>query len=270
MRERAQPPLTRRERRTQERQDRDPRERPRITRPATKRPVWRSPLVLMTAAAVVVAGAVIFLNQKPQPTTTGGDLFSPPIVYAADIVNGESLGKADAPVVLEVYSDFQCPVCARFVREQFPTLKTQLVDTGMLRIESRDIAILGVGAGNESIELATGARCAAVQGKYWSYHDFIFWNQGAENQGDHNPAYLAAIANRVGVDRTAWDACMTDDTVRTSIQADTGAALRAGINSTPTLVLNGGTPAAGLPDANALITLIQQLAATSTSAPAAP
>lgn len=260
MREKPQPPLTRRERRTQERLDREPRDRPHLSRPATKRPVWRSPLVLMTVAVVVVAGALIYLNQQKQPTDTGGGLFTPPITYTGDIVNGESLGKADAPVVLEVYSDFQCPVCARFVREQFPTLKTQFVDTGMLRIESHDIAILGVGAGNESVELATGARCAGAQGKYWAYHDFIFWNQGAENQGDHNPAYLAAIANRVGVDRTAWDACMTDDTVRTSVQTDTAASARAGINSTPTLVLNGGKPVAGLPDANTLIALIEQLA----------
>lgn len=220
----------------------------------------------MTVAAVAIAGAVIVFSQKPQPTTTGGGLFAPPIAYTADIVDGETLGKADAPVVLEVYSDFQCPVCARFVRDQFPTLKTQFVDTGILRIESHDIAILGVGAANESVELATAARCAAAQDKYWSYHDFIFWNQGAENQGDHSPAYLAAVANRVGLDRPIWDACMADDAVRTTVQADTSTALGAGINSTPTLILNGGTPAPGLPDANALIAMIQQLAASSSAA----
>lgn len=224
----------------------------------------------MTVAAVVVAGAVIFLNQRPQPTNTGGSLFAPPIVYSADIVDGESLGKADAPVVLEVYSDFQCPYCARFVREQFPNLKTEFVDSGILRIESHDIAILGVGAGDESVELATAARCAAAQGKYWQYHDFIFWNQGAENQGDHDPAYLAAIANRVGVDRTVWDACMADDAVRTTVQKDTAAAHGRGISTTPTLVLNGGSPTAGVPNADDLRALIQQLAAASPAATTAP
>ena len=227
-----------------------------------RRPAWQSPLVLMTVAAVVIGGAIVMLNTRPQPTSSGGSLFGPPIRYNADIVLGESVGSSDAPVVLEVYSDFQCPVCARFVRDQFPTLKTQFVDTGILRIESRDIAFLGTGSPDESLELATGARCAAAQDRYWQFHDLVFWNQGGENRGDHDAAYLAAVANRAGVDRTAWDTCMADDTVRNSVRADTSKALGSGINATPTLVLNGGAPAAGLPDAAALIARIQELAAT--------
>lgn len=225
----------------------------------------------MTVAAVVLGGAVVALNTRPQPTTSGGSLFGTPITYTAEIVSGESVGSADAPVVLEVYSDFQCPVCARFVRDQFPTLKTQFVDTGILRIESRDIAFLGTGSPDESLELATGARCAAAQDRYWQFHDLVFWNQGGENRGDHDAAYLAAVANRAGVDRTAWDTCMADDTVRNSVRADTSKALGSGINATPTLVLNGGAPAAGLPDAAALIARIQELAASAapSGAPAA-
>ena len=216
----------------------------------------------MTVAAVVLGAAVVALNTRPQPTTSGGSLFAPPIIYVADIVSGESLGSADAPVVLEVYSDFQCPICARFVRDQFPTLKTQFVDTGILRIESHDIGFLGTGTPDESLELATGARCAGAQDRYWQFHDLVFWNQGGENRGDHDAAYLTAVANRAGVDRTAWDTCMAVGAVRNSVRTDTSKALGAGINATPTLVLNGGAPVAGLPDATALIARIQELAAT--------
>ena len=216
----------------------------------------------MTVAAVVIGAAVVLLSTRPQPATSGGSLFGAPTTYTADIVSGESLGSTDAPVVLEVYSDFQCPVCARLVRDQFPTLKTQFVHTGILRIESHDIAFLGTGTPDESLELATGARCAAAEDRYWQFHDLVFWNQGGENRGDHDAAYLAAVANRAGVDRTAWDTCMADDAVRNSVRADTSKALGAGINATPTLVLNGGAPAAGLPDAAALIARIHELAAS--------
>ena len=216
----------------------------------------------MTVAAVVLGAAVVALNTRPQPTTSGGSLFGPPIIYTAEIASGESVGSADTPVVLEVYSDFQCPVCARFVRDQFPTLKTQFVDTGMLRIESHDIALLGTGTPDESLELATGARGAAAQDRYWQFHDLVFWNQGGENRGDHDAAYLAAVANRAGVDGTGWDTCMADDAVRNTVRADTSRALGAGINATPTLILNGGAPAAGLPEAAALIARIQELLAT--------
>jgi protein-disulfide isomerase len=257
-----QPPLTRRERRTLERRDRPIRDRARAsTRRPPSRPAWQSPFVLVSAAALVVAVAIIVLNQKPAPTNTGGELFTPPITYAAGIVDGDSLGLAGAPVVMEVWSDFQCPVCGRLVREQYPTLKTQFVETGVLRIQARDIAFLGGGERDESLELAAGAMCAARQNRYWSFHDFVLWNQGRENASDYSASFLTAVANRSGVNRTEWDACMASDDVRSEVKAATQQALGAGINATPTIALNGGTPSPGLPDANTLIAQIQALAA---------
>lgn len=264
----APPPPTRRERRELERHDRPIRDRSRAsTRRPPKRPIWQSPFAVVSAAALVVAVAIIVLNQKPVPSPSTVDLVTPPIAYAADIVDGETLGRAGAPVLMEVWSDFQCPFCARFVREQFGTLKTRFVDAGILRIQARDIAILGTGERDESLELATGAACAAQQNRYWAYHDLVLWNQGRENQGDHSPEFLAAVADRAGVDRTAWDSCVAADDVRNALKTQTTAALRAGINATPTIALNGGTPIPGLPDANALIAAIQELAGATTGSP---
>jgi protein-disulfide isomerase len=258
-----QPPMTRRERRSLERRDRPIRDRSRAsTRRPPKRPAWQSPFALVSVAALVVAVAIIVLNQKPAPANTGGELFTPPIAYATDIVDGESLGRADAPVVLEVYSDFQCPICARLVQEQFATLKSELVDTGILRIQAHDISIVGgLDLPNESVELATGAICAGRQNRYWTFHDLVFWNQGGENVGDHDAAFIAAVASRSGVDRTAWDACIAGDDIRDAVVAETRVAIGAGIHGTPTLVLNGGAPVAGVPDLDGLMAAIRSLAA---------
>ena len=65
MRERAQPPLTRRERRTRERLDRAPRLRPTAARTKRRRPAWQSPIALVSVGALVIAIIVIVLNQKP-------------------------------------------------------------------------------------------------------------------------------------------------------------------------------------------------------------
>jgi protein-disulfide isomerase len=217
-----------------------------------------------------VAIAIIALNQKPAQSEPTGELITPPLAYAADIVDAELLGRADAPVLLEVWADYQCPVCARWDREQLGTLKTQFVDPGILRIQSRDIAFLGGGDFDESLELATGARCAAEQNRYWQFHDLIYWNQGRENEGDHNAAFIASIADRSGVDRSKWDACVAGEDARDALRAETNVALGQGINSTPTIALNGGTPVSGLPDLNALVAQIQALAgASATLAPAA-
>ncbi|HSO29922.1 MAG TPA: thioredoxin domain-containing protein [Candidatus Sulfomarinibacteraceae bacterium] len=259
-----QPPPTRRERRELERRDRPLRDRSRTAarRPAN-RPAWQSPFALVTAAALVVAVAIIVLGQKPAPPEPTGDLITPPLTYAADIVDGELLGRADAAVLMEVWADYQCPVCARWDREHLGTLKTQFVDTGILRIQARDIAFLGGGEFDESLELAVGARCAAEQNRFWPFHDLVYWNQGRENEGDHNAAFIASLADRSGVDRTAWDACVAGEEVRDSLRADTNVALGKGINSTPTISLNGGTPVPGLPDLNVLVAQIQALAGAS-------
>jgi len=231
---------------------------------AVRRPAWRSPFALVTAAALAVAVAVIVLNQKPAPPPTDS-LARPPLAYAAELVDGEALGQADAPVVMALYSDFQCPVCGRFIREQLGSLKTEFIDPGILRIEAHDIAFLGAGDPDESLELATGARCAAGQDRYWTFHDYVFWNQQRESRGDYSAEFIRSIAAASGLDLTAWDACVAGGDARDAIRAATRTAMAAGINATPTISLNGGRPVPGLPDAAALAASIRALAAASAS-----
>ena len=264
------PPRSRRERRAQARFDHPAPPRHRAARNQPK-PKWQSPVVLVTAAAVLI-GIVIIAFARPPATTPGADLVTPPTAYAAALVNGESAGAADAPVVLELYSDFQCPACRQFVTQQLPRLISEFVGPGVLRIEARDIDILGTGTPNESLELATGAACAADQNRYWQFHDYAFWNQGRENKGDHDAAFIARVADAAGVDRTSWDACLARPDARAAVNATTSAALGLGINQTPTLVLNG-QKFAGVPNYDQLAALIRELAASpapgASSAPSA-
>jgi len=251
------PPMTRRERRAQARLDRPagPRSRPGRRPP---RPTWQSPVVLVTGAALLIGLAVIVFA-RPSTPDTGGELKVPQTAYTADMTDGETLGSASAPVVMQLYSDFQCPACKSFVMQLLPSLVNDFVRLGTLRIEARDLDFLGSGSPNESQELAAGAACAAEQDRYWQFHDYVFWNQGRENRGDHDAAFIAGIADAVEVDRAAWDACMAGGEVRPPITAQTSAAVAAGINSTPTLVINGQR-IVGVPKYDDVANLIRQLA----------
>ena len=254
----ANPPVSRRERRAQARLDHVAAPRHRATR-NQRRPTWQSPAGIVTGAAGLSGRAIIVVARPPE-ATTGAELVMPPTSYDASLVNGETVGVAGAPVVLELYSDFQCPACRMFVTQQLGRLMTDFVQPGTLRIEARDIDILGTGSPSESLELAAGASCAAAQGKYWQFHDYVFWNQGRENKGEHDAAFIKQVADAAGVERVAWDACFAGTAARTPVTARTSAALGLGINSTPTLVVNG-QHLTGVPNYEELAALIRQLAA---------
>lgn len=251
----ATPPPTRRERRAQARLERPA--RPVRHRQAPRRPAWQSPIALVTAAAVLI-GVVVVVFALPRDNSDGADLQFPTITYPNDLIDGEAVGSATAPVMIELYSDFQCPACQLFATERMPRLLNDYVRTGKVRVEAKDITFLGTGNPDESLELAAGASCAAEQDRYWAFHDLVFWNQGRENRGDHDTAFIQRIADAAGLDRTAFDACFARGDVRAPITAATSQAATIGINSTPTLVVNGER-LVGVPAYADLASLIERL-----------
>lgn len=211
--------------------------------------MWRSPLVLISGLAVVAAVVVIMVvGQKtgPSPGSDATALVLPTSSYRADLINGETYGRTDAPVTLEIWSDFQCPFCGQLARTYLPRLISQFVAGGQVRIVPHDVDFRGSGNPDESRDAAVAASCAADQGEYWQFHDILFWNQNGENAGAFSDARLGTMADRVGLDRSPWETCRADPKRAQAVATTTSQALSTGINSTPTLVLNG-TASAGLP-----------------------
>ncbi|HJW21741.1 MAG TPA: DsbA family protein [Candidatus Limnocylindrales bacterium] len=259
-------PTTRRERRAQARLDGPSPARKKIVRRApSQRPAWQSPLALTSIGALVIGLVIIVVAGGSKLFGGSSALTLPETSYTGLTVNGASVGSPTAPVVMQVYSDFQCPACKTFVTTELPQLLRELVQPGLLRIETTDIDIIDPHkpGSTESLELAAGAYCAAQQNKYWDYHDLVFWNQGGENVGDHNAAYIDRVATAAGLDLTAFHACQARSDIRQPIKDATTAAQKAGISSTPTLVL-GGQVIPGVPSYSQLKSVILQLAAQAT------
>jgi len=94
--------------------------------------------------------------------------------------------------------------CGKFARETLPGLVRTYVAAGQLRIEERAIAFLGRTTPDESLDAASAAACAAPSGKYWTYADYLVWNQSGENQGAFNRIRdmdPSTAAGRSGQDR---------------------------------------------------------------------
>jgi len=149
------------------------------------------------------------------------------------------MGDPDAPVVVEVWEDFQCPYCHRFTYEVEPLIVEQYVKPGDARLVFRNLAFLG----DESQWAAVAANLAADQNKFWIFHDYLFANYDGENNGAFHLDRLLQMGEAAGLDMAAFKAGLVLDKARerfARIQAETSAdAFAQGINATPTVVVNG-------------------------------
>lgn len=154
-----------------------------------------------------------------------------PAFKPADLTIGASpvLGSADAPVTLFEFSDYQCPFCARHATNTMPELVKQYVDAGKLRIVMRELPIESLHA--RAFAAATAASCAGAQGKYWQMHDLLFANQRA--MADEN---LQAHADALGLDATAYAACVAATQTSDAIRASQKEGSALGISGTPSFV----------------------------------
>jgi protein-disulfide isomerase len=201
-------------------------------------------MTLITVGAVavglVLVVALVVMQGLAGPGVDSSGLREPTSEAPLALADGRALGRADAPVTMEVWSDFQCPACRTFATQVEPQLIRRYVTPGTLRIVHRDAAFQGQRAGrayDESVEAAAGARCAAEQGLYWPMHDWLFANQGGENQGAYADARLRGMALEAGVEIEAWDACRATGTEQAAVRAETTAGLGREINATPTLII---------------------------------
>ena len=65
----------------------------------------------------------------------------PDVVAQVRIAGNPSLGRADAPLTMIEFSDFQCPYCRRFFETTLPALKAEYIDIGKLRYVFRDFPL---------------------------------------------------------------------------------------------------------------------------------
>lgn len=206
-------------------------------RAARNRPAQRSPLVAITlgALALGVIAVVVYVLAQPPAGPITDDVRTPLVPAPYELADGRALGAADAPVTVEVWSDFQCPACRRFAEEIEPSLVDEYVRDGQVRLVYRDLAFLGP----ESIDAAIAGRCAEQQGRFWQMHDFMFANQSGENRGAFAPVRLEQIAQSAGLDLDTYRTCRADQSVRGAVTAETAQGGAAGVNATPTISVDG-------------------------------
>ncbi|HEY3044029.1 MAG TPA: DsbA family protein [Vicinamibacterales bacterium] len=137
-------------------------------------------------------------------------------------------GRADAPITLLEYGDFECPDCGA-AYEIIEDLRAAL--GSRLRFVYRHFPLTQI---HLHAELAAEAsEAAASQRKFWQMHDMLFMHQDALDE-----IHLAEYADEIGLALTPFLGALASRIHAPRVQEDFLSGVRRGVNGTPTFFLN--------------------------------
>jgi len=181
----------------------------------------------------------------------------PCLAASSDADPGKSVGSPNAPIRVEVFSDFECPGCKGLHEQLLPLLFKDYVIPGKVYLVSREFPLP---MHQYSREAASYATAAARLGKYQQVADTLFLNQVAWAA---NGKVWDAVANVLTpVEAKKVQLLAKDPSVLSAVQHDVDAGKAASINQTPTMIVTRGPksyPLAGAVNYNLLRSLLDGL-----------
>lgn len=149
--------------------------------------------------------------------------------------------RKDAPkigrgkVIVEEFSDFQCPFCQRFYNDSYKQIKTKYIDTGKVQFVFRHFPLP---IHQNAQKAGEAAECANRQGKFFPYHDVLFEKMQPDGTG-LNISDLKQYATDLGLNASKFNSCLDNGETAEVVKKDTTDGQAAGVSGTPTVFVNG-------------------------------
>ena len=183
---------------------------------------------LLIASAVTYTGVKGIVSVRTEEKPAGSK-----IADTMRAVSGEDhiLGNPSAPVKLVEFSDLECPFCKRFHVTLKQVIK-EYVTPGKVAIVYRHLPLESLHS--QARKEAEATECAASLGgndAFWAFVDGIFEVTPSNNGLDLEK--LPDIAQKVGLDRNAFNKCLADGTFADRVSRDLEDAANAGGTGTP-------------------------------------
>jgi protein-disulfide isomerase len=138
-------------------------------------------------------------------------------------------GPATASLTLVEYGDYQCPYCGA----AYPEVKKVQKELGSdLRFVFRNFPLTNMH--EHAMKAAETAEAAAVQGKFWPMHDFLYEHQGS--LGDASVAL--GYAKKLALDTQRFERDIAQHVYQKLIKEDFMGGVKSGVNGTPTFYVN--------------------------------
>lgn len=192
--------------------------------------IFASVCILLLAGLVVISNANrinvdnVDVNAIQGPSEQSGN------------VGDHVYGKADSPVVLIEYGDFQCPGCG----SAFPTVdKVVEKYKDKIAFVFRNFPLTGIHP-NARVA-AAAAEAAGQQGKFWEMYRMLYETQNSWSNlsASERTDYFVSLAEDLELNRDAFMASLSDSVINQKINFDLAVGKKAGVDATPTFFLNG-------------------------------
>ncbi|MDJ0754567.1 MAG: thioredoxin domain-containing protein [Ardenticatenaceae bacterium] len=207
------------------------------------------------AETVETEDGIVSPSEPSEPSGSEGGEFAAALPVSEESIDGVPVGFTEdghayygdpnAPVVIEEYSDYQCPFCSRFVSETMSLIKDEAIANGEAVIIFYDYPLP---IHPQGIPAAEAARCAGENGAvaYWEMHDALFESGPRWGISDPDPVFVA-MAEELGLDAAEFEKCLSEDRYVPAVEADLAQGQRLGVTGTPTFFLNGEALVGALP-----------------------
>jgi protein-disulfide isomerase len=191
-------------------------------------------LAIALAAAAVLAVVLVVVATNSSKTSARATTAKSVPAHALLVgmpQHGLELGRSGAPATLVEFADPQCPFCATWSKDTFPTVVRDYVRTGRLKLQYRGIHFLGP----DSLKALRAIIAASFQNKVWNMVEAIYLLQGAENSGWVTDKVLREAGKSIpGLDVAAMMGERDSKNVTALITADDELGIQLGVNGTPT------------------------------------
>lgn len=194
--------------------------------------------VLIIVGIVLIFIAILMIPLIRDAVTPVGD-FVIPELNPRPMELANSAGNPNAPVRMDIYSDFGCGHCGNFAETTGEVIMDEYVANNQVYMVYNSVgSMMGHPASIASIE---AAYCAGDQNKFWEYHDILFANQSLlfANINQNLDKILIAFADALNMDTEMFSACIDSDKYNDEIQQDFIDAAAVGVDVTPSFLING-------------------------------
>lgn len=210
-----------------------------------KNDLWKYSTFALVAVLII---GVIFMFTGNTNGNVAQDNVQPteedPVVRAS-LDNDAVLGNENAPVTIIEFSDYQCPFCRKFWTETYPSVKSDYIDTGKVKLVFRDFPLSSIHpAAQPSAEAAECVREKGGDEAYYKMHDKLFSEQNILDSGSAQGPVTTTVSY-TNDDLKAWakelgyniDSCLDSGKYRSEVQKDLADATSSGFQGTPGFVV---------------------------------